>query len=209
MLFLNKDFQIEKLKKLFQVSCRALVKEIFGLWIINAYRVQSQITNFLTNLDTQIKFSSFLNYWSDFPHTSHSHPPRRWLEINFVLSLKVSFVCFEIHSKILSILPLFLSKVAAGCCEEGLCGILMSEEMGPWPNTGSWACTRWNPLGRVGLVPHLGVLPAFASKAHEFVVLSFSAVGAFCPSLPTWPPLNNSCLLLQTPVILCLIFLRA
>ena len=50
---------------------------VFGF--IRAYSVQSRITDFLTNLDMQIKFSSFLNYWSDFPHKSHSHSPLRWI----------------------------------------------------------------------------------------------------------------------------------
>lgn len=181
------------------MSCRAPMNEIFGLWILSAYSVQSRVTNSLTNLDMQIKFSSFLNYWSDFPHKSHSHSRLCWIveeARNQFVSLSLGFI-FSLWNpgsefQILSILPLLLSRVASRCRQEGLCGILMSEGRGPWPNTGSWVCTSWNSLRMVGPVPPVGILPEFASKVDEFVVLSFSAVRAFCPSLPIWPPLNNS-----------------
>lgn len=148
----------------------------------------------------QIKFSSFLNYWSDFPHKSHSHPQLHWIveearnkfgsvSLGFVYSLWNTCSGFQILSILLCSSPTCQqgmerrAYVALWCQKEGV----------PWPNTCSWVCTSCSPLGMVGPVPHLGVLPTFASEADEFGVLSFSAVRALCPtSLPVWLPLNNS-----------------
>lgn len=58
----------------------------------------------------------------------------------------------------------------------------------------------WLSLTR-GMV---GILPTFASKTDELVVLSLFAVRPLCPSLSVWPP-QQHCLMLQTSVTLCLI----
>lgn len=130
--------------------------------------------------------------------------PRHWIGREEFGPVSLGFLFLsEIHAQnsTLCIRPLLPSKVASGWREKGFGNI---RGRGPQPSTGSGVCTGWTALGLPGPVPHLGVLPACASKACECVVPSFSAVRARAPPSSLASP-KQPCLELQTPVALCLV----